>query len=252
MALTYALLYCGAVLRRGSWDPRIRQGNIWAALIGIALAAASLTPVLNPQRIAAQSQLALFSTGQTDATQLPVRDMARSWGVAGQDALESLRAQADRDLQILLDDALREGTDPVAVETPEDQRAALARLLPLMPAGAAWPETLWNALDADLVADWLAICRNGPDSCVAVIGDAAPDLPGDEAMVLLVTGTRFVSAIMVGIDGAGDAVIFTTRRGTSDDARELVRATRAGDYALEVPRRRGLVIGPTRLFPSSD
>ncbi|MDD9717009.1 DUF4153 domain-containing protein [Dinoroseobacter sp. PD6] len=252
VALTYALLYFWAVVRRGNWDPRIRQGNIHAALIGIALAAASLSPLLNPQRIAAQSQLALFSAGQTDATQLPVRDMARDWGVAGQAALETLRAQADRDLQILLDDALRESATPVALETPEEQRAALARLLPLMPAGASWPEPLWDALDADQIATWLAACRAGPDSCVAVIGESAPDLPGDEAIVLLVQGARFVSATMVGLDAAGEPVNYVTRRQTSDEARELVRATRQGDYTLEVPRRRGLVIGATRLFPSGD
>lgn len=252
MALTYALLYCGAVLLRGNWDPRIRQGNIWAALAGITLAAASLTPVLNPQRIAAQSQMALFNAGQIDATQLPVRDMGRNWGVAGQEALAALRTQADRDLQILMDDALREATVPVAVETPEEQRAALGRLMPRVPEASNWPEPLWASLSADLVATWLGACRAGPDSCVAVIGDAAPDLPGEEALVLLVQGNRFVSAIMVGLDEVGEPVTYVTRQRTRDDARDLVRATRQGAYSLEVPRRRGLVIGDTRLFPSGD
>jgi len=252
MALAYALLYCVAVLRRGNWDPRIRQGNIWAALLGVALAAAVLTPLLNPQRIAAQSQLALFNAGQIDATQLPVQDMARNWGHAGQAALETLRARADRDLEILLDDALRESAPPIALETPQDQRSALRQLLPVMPEGATWPAPLWNALGDDLVADWLAICRAGPDSCVVVIGEAAPDLPGEEAMVLAVLGNRFVSVTMVGRDALGDVVTYTTRRSTFDDARDLVRATRQGAYSLEIPRRRGLVIGDTRLFPSGE
>ncbi|WP_424969531.1 hypothetical protein [Dinoroseobacter sp. S76] len=253
LALTYAVLYAGPVVLRRNWDQGIRRANIQTALVGLALAALALTPVLNPQRISTQSQLALFEAGQIDTAQLPIRSMARDWGLAGQAGLEALRAQSDRDLQILIDDALRREVARVTTpEEPEDRLAALAQLLPVAPEGAVWPEALWNALPPEIVRDWLDACRYAPESCVAVIGEVDPTWPGPEALVLLVRGQNYVTTQMVGFDETGAFAQGSSPGQRREDPRALVRAVREGAYRLAPPARNALTVEGLIFFPSPD
>lgn len=253
LGLVYGVLYSVPVLLRRDWDRRIRRANIFTALFGMALAASALTPLLDAQRISAQSQLSRFDVGDLDAAQLPIRDMARNWGHAGQAALEELRDQGDRDLQALLEDALRDrGDDFGAVEPPEAQRTALMNLMPLAPEGAEWPNALWDALPPDLISAWLAACRAGPDSCVAVIDDIDPGLAGDEGLVMLVRGSSFVSTQLVGLDTDGALVQGASPRKTVEEGRALIRDVRRGTYRLEVPKRRALVIGDLEFFATEE
>lgn len=253
LALTYAALYSLPVLLRRNWDHGIRRANIQTALVGLALAALALTPVLNPQRISTQSQLALFEAGQIDTAQLPIQAMSRDWGLAGQSGLENLRARADRDLQILIDDALRREVARVtAPDVPEDRVAALAQLLPLAPEDAAWPEALWQALPPEIVRDWLDACRFAPDSCVAVIGEVEPDWPGPEALVMLVLGQNYVMTQMVGFDEAGAFAQGTSPGKRLEDPRALIRSVREGQFSLAPPARNALMVGGEVFFPSGD
>lgn len=253
LGLGYGALYSVPVILRRDWDRRIRRANILTAIFGLVLAASALTPLLDAQRMSAQSQLDRFKAGDLDAAQLPIRDMGRNWGHAGQVALEELRDQGDRDLQALLEDALRDRSGEFgAVEPPEVQRAALMNLMPRAPEGAEWPEALWGALPPDLISEWLSVCRAGPDSCVAVIGNVDPGLAGDQVLVVLVRGPSFVSIRLVGLDADGALVQAGSARKTVEQGHNLIRDVRRGAYRLAVPERRALVIGDLEFFAAED
>ena len=72
--LGYGGLYVTAVARGQGWMGRIRRANIWMALALIGVAALWLT-VLNPEAIAARSQLARFQAGKTPAAGLVMQEM---------------------------------------------------------------------------------------------------------------------------------------------------------------------------------
>ncbi|MEH7829021.1 DUF4153 domain-containing protein [Gemmobacter denitrificans] len=188
LGLGYGLLYLLAVLRGAGWEERVRQANITMALALIALAALVLTPVLNPERIAAQSQLARFDRGAVPAAQLDVAAL-EDWGRAGETVLAHLRERATHPGQEALATALAsraEGGLPDA----DALRTALVAVLPVIPPdAAATRDALLNGVEADQLSVWLESCRILlPDSdkpgCALVVADLWPDLPGEEAIMV--------------------------------------------------------------------
>ncbi|TNF64403.1 MAG: DUF4153 domain-containing protein, partial [Rhodobacteraceae bacterium] len=85
--LVYGLAYAAAALRGRGWRRRIRQANVWMAMMALGVACLWLTPVLNPQRIAADDQAERFLSSRSELSQLPVWQMQHDWGRAGQAAL---------------------------------------------------------------------------------------------------------------------------------------------------------------------
>jgi len=94
------------------------------ALIVLAAAAAFLTPVLNPERIAANNQIARFEAGKMPPEALDLAGLAR-WGRAGVKALARLEEIAKQPgqqalamhLQSLDKDLVKPGGDIEALRT---------------------------------------------------------------------------------------------------------------------------------------
>ena len=157
LALGYGVVYALAVLRGAGWMERIRQGNIGMALIVLAAAAAFLTPVLNPERIAANNQIARFEAGKMPPEALDLAGLAR-WGRAGVKALARLEEIAKQPgqqalamhLQSLDKDLVKPGGDIEALRT------ALRAVLPMQPAGKnELRDLVLQGLDASDLAIWL-------------------------------------------------------------------------------------------------
>ena len=185
--LGYGGFYAAAVLRAPGWMGRIRRANIRMALALMAVAALWLT-VLNPEAIAARSQLARFQAGKTPAAALDVIAIG-SWGRPGEAAMARLQdlAKADAALAARLADPY--GGPGLPAEDAAPLRAELAVLLPLQPAGAtATRDFLLAAADADRLRGWLTACQSrlpgGTPGCVMVVADLLTDRPGEEALLV--------------------------------------------------------------------
>jgi len=191
LGLGYGALYAVAVLRGAGWMARIRRANITMALALMAAAALLLTPVLNPERIAANSQLARFTGGQTGVDALELATLAQ-WGRAGAAVLDrlhelSLAPGQEALAQRLAQDRASAPLEPVAADQVV---AALREAMPLRPAAAqVTRDRLMAAIAPDEQRDWLTACRapmaNGRPGCVMVVGEFWPGQGGDEAIVLL-------------------------------------------------------------------
>lgn len=192
LALGYGLLYALAVLRRAGWMARIRQGNVYMALAGLAAAVMWLTPILNAERISANTLVARYLSGATPVAALDAAQLA-DWGFAGASARATLDALAKEPGQEALAAALASATTPTPAEIDADPATALANLiavLPLQPATAtADRDRLLAGLQSYDLVSWLAACRtpmpDGKPGCVMVIADFSQLYPGPEAMVVL-------------------------------------------------------------------
>lgn len=192
LALGYGLTYAIAVLRRAGWMARIRQGNVHMALAGLAAAVLWLTPILNAERISANTLVARYLSGATPVAALDAARLA-DWGFAGASARATLDALAKEPGQEALAAALASATTPTPAEIDAEPATALANLiavLPLQPATAtADRDRLLAGLQSYDLASWLAACRtpmpDGKPGCVMVIADFNQLYPGPEAMVVL-------------------------------------------------------------------
>jgi len=197
VALGYGVIYAVAVLRGAQWRHHVRQGNIAMALVVMALSALWLTPLLNAERISANSQFARFADGRTPVGQLDLFVLDQ-WGRAGDEMLEAVRALAAAPEQGALRARLAEYDAGIAVvgdlALTEDPAALLADLLaamPVQPAGAtATRDMLLKAIPSIELQSWIDACRSplpGTErpGCVFVVADLWTDEPGEEALVLL-------------------------------------------------------------------
>lgn len=150
----YALGYAAAVLRRGApWMALARHVNVAAALLAVALALLTCTPLLQPARIAVSSQLARLQAQRVQADAFDYAYLRWEAGRAGLQALERLSAE-DSHPQAA---AVRQHAS-AALQARVRNPGARAR----HGAPAAWtPETLRARLlphppGAPLDAQWLA------------------------------------------------------------------------------------------------
>lgn len=205
LALGYGAVYLLAVLRGRGWMERIRQANIWMALALMVLAALWLTPVLNPERLSAQSQMARFADGRTSLEQLDL-DALNHWGRAGADARVRLEAQALTDPALARRLAAPETPAPVPPADAQALRRTLASDLPVQPASGAGLRDRILALagPGDLEA-WSLGCAArlelGGPGCVMVVADFLPDLAGPEALLILNSEDGYLSYLGLAVEG---------------------------------------------------
>lgn len=190
MALGYGLLYALAVLRGAGWMARIRRANVAMALLLLAVAALWLTPVLNPERISAASQLARFESGKVSAAELDIHAV-ESWGRAGAAAMARLNELAKAGDGALA--ARLAGTETPPAEAPADLaklRADLTLDMPVQPASAApMRQRIVDLADSAELSYWQSLCTTpmpgGEPGCVLVVADFLPETEGEEALLVL-------------------------------------------------------------------
>jgi len=200
LSLGYGALYAAA-MPRVNWMARIRQANITMSLALMALCALLLTPVLNAERIASASQLARLEMGKIAPTELDVPAL-EGWGLAGQRAMGRLREMAKEPGQEALAAHLKNpqfAAENAAETTLDEQRADLARVIPVQPASARAQLTeLLRGIPDYALTDLAAACARPyldlTQSCAAVVGDFLPRSPGEELVTLLLDPSGFLQA----------------------------------------------------------
>lgn len=230
VGLAYGLVYALAVLRGAGWMERIRQGNIRVALGIIVLAALWLTPVLNAERISAQSQLARFEA-TSRAEGLDVYAL-RSWGKPGAEAIAILEEKARAPGQEALA-AVLAGKSGGPVIDREALVAALVAAMPVQPATAVGTrDMLLRAVDDYQLQDWNEVCQAGAETevphCLMVVADLLPNHPGEEAMLFLQRSHDYTEISGLYLDDRGDPVLRTASHpdGRYPDAAEAATLMR--------------------------
>jgi hypothetical protein len=221
VGVAYGLVYAVSVLRGGAWMARIRHGNIWMALSILVLAALWLTPVLNAERISAQSQLARFAAGKTPVEALDVGAL-RSWGRPGAEAIAALEVKAKEPGQEALAQ-LMSGAMMAAVPDKPVLAADLAKVMPVQPATATGTQTmLLRAVDEYQLQDWQQVCETALDpgrpGCLLVVADLLPSRPGEEAMLFLQRSLDYTEITGLYMDDTGQVV---SRAATHPDGRYI-------------------------------
>lgn len=191
LGLGYGLFYALAVLRGAGWMERIRQANVWMALVLLAVSFLWLSPALNAEAISARNLEARYRAGEVTADRLDLAALD-DWGRAGAEArsrLEELSREPGQEaLAARLAGAPAAG-DMAPAPDLSAARAHLAAILPLQPEGAtATRELILEGLSEMELSDWALSCETPLDSgvpgCVMVVADFWPDVAGDEAIVV--------------------------------------------------------------------
>lgn len=192
LAFGYGFSYASAILRGRNWMARIRQSNIMMSLVGVAAAVLWLTPILNADRVSANSQLHRFQSGRTSLADLDIRQFG-DWGRAGSAALAELESMAKEPGQEALATALINQNSTSQSDVAADPAKLLTDLkeaMPLQPVSAtADRDQLLASLDPYDIASWLTACRtpmaDGKPGCVMVVADINQIYEGNEALVVL-------------------------------------------------------------------
>ena len=230
VGLAYGLVYALAVLRGAGWMERIRQGNIRVALGIIVLAALWLMPVLNAERISAQSQLARFEA--TSRAELLDVYALRSWGKPGAEVIAVLEETAKAPGQEALAAVLAGQTGGPVIDR-EALVAALVAAMPVQPATATGTrDMLLRAVDDYQLQDWTQVCQAGAETgmpyCLMVVADLLPNHPGEEAMLFLQRSHDYTEISGLYLDANGDPVLRTASHpdGRYPDAAEAATLMR--------------------------
>lgn len=188
LGVGYGLFYAVAVLRGTGWMARIRTANVTIALALMGLAALTLTPVMNAERISTASQMARFGDGRLDVSALDP-NLLEGWGRAGTRALEALRLRAAEPGQEAL--ALRLAADAQEPGGAADLEVVMMEVkarLPLQPETATATRDIYlDQMEDYTLRNLLQSCRaelpGGGRGCVMVVADLLPDVPGEEAIL---------------------------------------------------------------------
>lgn len=201
----YAACYLVVTVLRVNWMERLRQVNIFLAIGVIALAALFLTPVLDVQRMSAQSQVSRFMDGRTDVEVLDLWAIKHDWGVAGQNVIADLSALTDHPQAERLQERLvaaeksnsrYEYTAQVENDAAEPARNDLRAIIPVfaIPGGgaAALPKQVLESIPSLQVKQLQAGCaRKTPGDapgCVIVAVDLVPTSSGREYLAIFMLG----------------------------------------------------------------
>ena len=243
VAACYAGGYAAAALRRG-WLRTLAGVNIAAAFVVLAVLALLLSPVLDPGRIAVNSQMARLASGQIKLPQLDVAYLYHHGARFGREAIAQLEKSAAGDdagwLRTELA-RLRQSREPGA-PVPDLKVADNLRVWPAgTPLPAGFVEFDWRQFKQHL---YLPYClqRQGAICDVFVIdlgGDARPE-------VILVGAASHGNAVLrLGDDGAWEFA-GALPPGLADCA-PLLDAMRAGKLRAVAPAVADLEIDGRRI-----
>jgi len=178
LVMASALLYGLAVFQKAAWQQMIRQANIGMALTILGLAVLWMTPLMNAQRMSAQTQVERYLIGTVELADVPVWELMNTWGEAGREAAMRLKAYESNEqakLHALLDRAERQSR----WEFNRNQDKISEQLLSKQVVSAVqiWPEGQSVAEDYFAKAlhgqleDWAEICvKSDARPCVLVFG----------------------------------------------------------------------------------
>jgi hypothetical protein len=238
VAVAHAAAATAAALRRGPWLGLMSKTNpLLAAALAVTLAL-TLTPVLAPQRLAANSQAAIASEGDARRRVGALNYLRFDAGGYGRAALASLG----------------EGADELAAEA----RATRARTYPAAEVASVDFDEWWQTVRI------YPIDRAPPSELVAAIRLSGPRLPHPQGMPapyaawLDLTGGPELEFVLFPSGGLYELFVAENggwRRQSTGFASGLFSgapngfdaALERGDFATEVPELRDIVIGGRRI-----
>ena len=255
MATAHALAYAWAALRGGRWMQGISRANPLLAALLCATLLLSLSPVLSPHRLAAQSQGRIALTTQD----LDQRNSALFYlrFDAGEPGLEQLRALASRSgsaediaLAATATEWLRRQNFWEMRDQPP-QYTPWREALRVYPAGRTLPEELEGPLRAG-VEDG-ALLRQFAADANAVPAALWVDLVGDDAAELLVLSDR-TYLLLANRDGAWVEHSRGSMYSGPVSETERAAALAAGEFGAADEQVRDLRIGAEvlRLLPEKQ
>ncbi len=196
VVLGYALAYAASVLAGKNWRGHIRTANTWKALVVIVVSVVWLTPVLNVERISANSHVDRFEAGLIGVEDLDVWRLGQNWGKPGLQALGRVRAITGHAEQAALIHKLAEfdkGTSRYAYEHSDDNLtnqqtlADLKAILPVLPEGSELPEAVFADIPKVTIERMLIGCKaslpDGRPGCALVLGEFDPRLKASAAVL---------------------------------------------------------------------
>jgi len=249
LALFYAGGYVLAAARRsGPWLDGLRQVNIAAAFLALAVSLALFTPVADPARISVADQVARLARGATPAGGFDYGFLRYRSARYGREALQKLAAggagpQPDA-VRTFAASALKERyEDRTAAHRPE--RAPAAANLAVWPKGAQLPP---GFLKQDWWASWHPApppgCMRGTGSrCDAVVLDADADGKPD---VLVLGEIRADGAALLS-ERDGQWRVIGLAPMTLAACPGLQERLRAGDFTLAATGLRDIEVGGQRI-----
>ncbi|WP_224825857.1 DUF4153 domain-containing protein [Cognatishimia sp. MH4019] len=191
VTLAYGVTYAITVLRGPDWMARIRRANVWLALGVMAALALCMTPLIHPQKLSVNSQLARFERGAITADELPFRKLRYDWGKAGAAAFAALSDSDDPLVQTALAAA---DTDNTGASEDARRAASIALLgerVITRPEGMTFPEAAFTQLSPwqldEIRRTCLQVDADLPERCLLVQADFLTAAEGLEYALLIGT-----------------------------------------------------------------
>jgi len=248
LALFYAGGYSRAAARRGGpWLDGLRQVNIAAALVTLALSFALFTPVADPARISVSDQVARLGSGTTPADKFDYGFLRYHSARYGREALEALAARGAGPQP----DAVRTRAASVLSERYEDRSAARRPVAPAAASLRVWPKGA-QLPEGFLKQDWWQAWQPlAPPGCLRGAGSRC------DAIVLDGDGDGRLDVLLLGEERGDGSALLSERGGrwqiVGHPPTELAGCAgvqerlRAGQFTLPAASLRDIEVGGQRI-----
>jgi hypothetical protein len=253
VAACYAGGYALAALRRNTWLGLIAGVNVFTACLIVALLLLTLSPLLDPTRLAVQSQIARFHAGQVSAAQFDVDYLRFDGARYGPAALKQLQAQASGSEAPLL----RQRIATVLTKRERDQsdRMAsppidIAANLTTWPASAQLPQSFlrskWDTWNGYYFPSCLTESGHRCDAYMV-------DVTGDgKAEIIIVSDKSSRGSVVMSESGPGHWQAIGTLQDDIAACRPLRESMRSGAIKAVAPLVNDLDIAGQRILIQRD
>lgn len=172
------------------WQGRLRQSNLYMALVVWGGAVLWLTPLAHVEALSVRSQVARFEAGTVKAAELPLYEMAHDWGRVGEAGLAKIETMADAPLKERIV-AAREAKSVwqfktvARAENDTALRAKLTNRIKILPEGEGHT-SVFEAMERGTLMALERHCPEGTEpSCAIVMLGAGADavFSGDALLV---------------------------------------------------------------------
>lgn len=265
----WAVACAGFALLGRRWLDRIRSVNVAALVFATGMALAWFSPILNAQRISANSQVDRLLSGQVSPDKFDFWPLKEKWGLAGQTGLNRLRTATDNPqfarIAAELDRLQTSKTRHQFGNRQPDNRAeilmaAILADMPTRPAGRTLPKATSIKLNQSDVW-WLENLKKDCDAgsadksregCFAVFSDFMLEREGEEFLLVGHRSGAGFDTVLYARTQSGSwhqQNVIVRRSGNAADALEQVSA---GTFAVEAPSVRQFTAGDFRIVPAAE
>jgi len=252
IVLAYAVLYGLAVLQKRAWRVMIRQANIAMAVTVLFLSALWMTPLMNVQKISAETQLARYISGISSTENVPAWALTHEWGLPGNEAIQrfqeldenghaDLHARLDRANELSRWEFNKNEGSPTLIELV----GTLQSHLQVWPEGYSVPEGFFDDMGQYRLERWSEACAKTVERpCVMIIGPFG--FQGIENVIFISPDTQVGAAVfrMDIVEGALQNIVrLQTSKSENALSDEAYRQVLSGGYRIGPSQRQSLWIG---------